>query len=206
MTASRDRTTSEYRAAIAEALAVVLLMQTLCENLLALVRLDTGRVPLRRQELDLHELVQACWRPFEPRARERGLVFENEIDRERSVTTDPDQLRVIVSNLLSNAASYTARNGTIRVRSTIDEPGTLLEVHDTGPPIPEEVMPHIFERFFRGDPTRSDGVHCGIGLTLARGVATALGLAVTARKHGRWRRQPRRLARRRAPRPSRANV
>ncbi len=98
------------------------------------------------------------------------------------VETDPDQLRIVVSNLLSNAATYTAPGGTIRVRGGLvnGKPELLLAVLDTGPPIPDDLLPLVFDRFVRGDATRSTGVHCGIGLALVRGVSDALGLDVVA--------------------------
>jgi len=180
--ASRDRTAPEYRDAIQQASVVVLEMQALCENLLALARLDARLVPVRPQQVTLCTLVQACWRPFEAAARQRHLTFKNEIDVESRVVIDPDQLRVIVSNLLSNAATYTAPGGTIwarraRLDATSD---LLLEVMNTGPAIPVDLLPQMFDRFVRGDPTRSTGVHCGIGLALVRGISEALGLEVTA--------------------------
>ena len=89
---------------------------------------------------------------------------------------------MIVGNLLANAATYTGVGGTVEVRAgTPAAPDTWLEVHDSGPPIPPEALPHVFERFFRGDSIRSDGLHCGIGLALVRGLSEALGLTVTAR-------------------------
>ena len=179
---SRERAAPEYRAAIAQAGAVVLEMQALCENLLALARLDARLVPLRPQQVPLRTLVQACWQPFQQPAHHKNLTFENEIDAESVVELDPDQLRIIVSNLLSNAASYTAPGGTIRVRGGLGngQPEPLLAVLDTGPPIPDDLLPLVFDRFVRGDATRSTGVHCGIGLALVRGVSDALGLEVVA--------------------------
>jgi two-component system sensor histidine kinase QseC len=179
---SRERDAPEYRAALDQAGAVVRQMQGLCENLLALARLDAGLPPAAPLEIDLHALVRDCWRLFEATARTRGLAFQNELAVGAVVATDPDRLRVIVTNLLSNAAIYTAPGGTIRVRQGRGaSPDLLLEVHDTGPPIAADALPHVFERFFRGDPTRADGVHCGIGLALVRGLSDALGLTVTAR-------------------------
>ena len=180
--ASRDRAAPEYRNAIEQAGVVVLEMQALCENLLALARLDARLVPVRPQQVALCTLVQTCWRPFEASARQRRLIFKNEIDVESHVVIDPDQLRVIVSNLLSNAATYTSPGGTIlarrgRLNAKAD---LLLEVMNTGPPIPNDLLPHMFDRFVRGDATRSTGVHCGIGLALVRGISDALGLEVTA--------------------------
>jgi signal transduction histidine kinase len=176
VTASRERSPAEYRAAIDQVNVVAQQMQALCENLLSLARLDAGPVAVRPTEVALRALVQSCWGLYEGRARARGLAFENQLDTDACMATDPDQLRVVVSNLLSNATAYTAPGGTIRVRGTADR----FEVHDSGPPIPPEILPHIFERFFRGDAMRSDGIHCGIGLALVRGVADVLGLRVTA--------------------------
>ena len=120
--------------------------------------------------------------PFQLPAHQRSLTFENEIDAESVVEINPDQLRIIVSNLLSNAATYTAPGGTIRVRGGLvnGKPNLLLAVIDTGPPIPDDLLPLVFNRFVRGDATRSTGVHCGIGLALVRGVSDALGLDVVA--------------------------
>ena len=156
--ASRERAAPEYRAAIEQAGAVVLEMQALCENLLALARLDAGLVPIRPQEVPLRALVQACWHAFQLPAHQRNLAFENEIDAESVVEIDPDQLRIIVSNLLSNAATYTTPGGTIRVRGGLvnAEPDLLLAVLDTGPRIPDDLLPLVFDRFVRGDVTRSD--------------------------------------------------
>ena len=181
--ASRERAAPEYRAAIEQAGAVVLELQALCENLLALARLDARLVPLRPQKVPLRTLVQACWNAFQLPAHQRNLTFENEIDSESVVEIDPDQLRIIVSNLLSNAATYTAPGGTIRVRGgrfVNAQPDLLLAVLNTGPPIPDDLLPLVFNRFVRGDATRSTGVHCGIGLALVRGVSDALGLDVVA--------------------------
>ena len=173
----RPRAPQEYAAAIAEMSGVVAEMQALCENLLALARLDAGAVPVRAEPVALRALVDDCWRPFQPLAGERGLTFTNQLEPAATVTTDRDHLRIIVSNLLSNAASYTAPGGSIVVRSSAS---SLLQVDDSGPGIPAEVLPHVFERFVRGDAARSAGVHCGIGLALARGLGQLLRLAVSA--------------------------
>jgi signal transduction histidine kinase len=183
VTLTRDRTATEYRDAIQRATPVVLQMQQLCENLLALSRLDAGAAAVARHRVvDLHALVRDCWRLFADSARQRDLTFENQLAGGPPIATDPEQMHVIVSNLLSNAAAYTATGGTIRVGPGPGETGdVVLEVGNTGPPIAEAALPHIFERFFRGDPTRSDGIHGGIGLALVRSISETLGLTVTAR-------------------------
>jgi len=172
----RTRAPDEYAAAIEEMGDVVGQMQALCENLLALARLDGGAVPVRPEPVALRQLVDDCWRPFQAVAQERGLTFANQLDPAATVTTDRDHLRIIVSNLLSNAASYTAGGGSIVARAGAT---TFLQVDDSGPEIPADVLPHVFERFVRGDAARSPGVHCGIGLALVRGLGDILRLTIS---------------------------
>ena len=85
----------------------------------------------------------------------------------------------MVANLLSNAAEYTAERRRDRRARRLGT-SVLLEVVDSGPPIPEDVLPRIFDRFSRGDAARSGGVHCGVGLALVRGLCDVLGLSASA--------------------------
>ena len=84
----------------------------------------------------------------------------------------------MISNLLSNAAAYTTERGAIHVREGRGD--VLLEVVDTGPPIPEDVLPRVFDRFWRADGARSGGAHTGVGLALVRAICEALDLSVSA--------------------------
>lgn len=177
---SRERTVPELSQALAEVDLVVRQMQALCDNLLALARFDSGQVSVRQVPVDLRTLVDDCWSGLAEAGRRRQLRFRNELDPEAQASTDPEQLRVVVANLLSNAVTYTACGGAIVVRRSTVASGRLLEVYDSGPPIPVGQLPHLFERFFRGDPARSDGIHCGIGLSLVQTISVALRLEVAA--------------------------
>ena len=95
------------------------------------------------------------------------------------MVTDPDKLRIVMTNLLANAAEYTADGGAIHVREGRDD--LVLEVVDTGPAIPDEVLPRIFDRFARADTARSGGgIHSGVGLALVRAICEVLGLSISA--------------------------
>jgi len=177
---SRERTGPELSEALAEVDVVVRQMQALCENLLALARFDSGQVPVRQVPVGLRALVDACWSPLAEAAGRRELRFRNELDPDAETSTDPEQLRLVIAHLLSNAVTYAARGGEIVVRRPAVGGDRLLQVYDSGPPIPEEQLPHLFDRFFRGDPARSDGIHCGIGLALVQTIAATLRLAVAA--------------------------
>ncbi len=181
VTASRERSPAELRAALAEAHAVVVKMQGLAESLLTLARVDARRIDVRRRRVELRPLVDDCFRPHEVEARRRGLTFANELDAEAAADTDPEKLAIVVENLLANAVAYTAEGGAIAVR---DGAGALVEVVDTGPPIPADLLPRVFDRFVRGDPARANGEHHGLGLALVRGLCGALDLEVTAENRG----------------------
>ena len=181
--ASRERVASEYREALAEAHAVVLPLGGLVENLLTLARLEAETGARRADRVLLREVVEAAWAPRRERAARRRLSFADELETAAEMQTDEAKLRLVVANLLDNAVDYTAEGGAIRVRAR-PEDGVLLEVWDSGPKVPEEALPRLFDRFFRVDAARSDGAHCGIGLTLVRSLCDALGLSVSAHNGG----------------------
>jgi len=162
----------------AEALAIVVQMCAVVESFLMLARVDAGQIVLARDRIALRELVDDCWRPHAAAAALRGLAVRNLVPDDATATTDRDKLRVVIGNLLSNAVEYTAPGGWIELTAGAD---SLLEVVDSGPPIPPDQLERIFDRMWRGDAARSaSGLHCGIGLALARSLAGCLGLSLTA--------------------------
>ena len=128
-----------------------------------------------------HE-IEALWANHASLADERGLRFQSRIDSNTRITTDVEELRIIVGNLFSNAARYTAPGGWIRV----DQEGerTILRVLDSGPVVPAEQRERLFDRFWRADAARSEaGVHFGVGLALVRSSCERLGFEVAAEEH-----------------------
>ncbi|MEO8843136.1 MAG: histidine kinase dimerization/phospho-acceptor domain-containing protein [Kofleriaceae bacterium] len=184
VTALRDRSTAEYRDVLADALAIVEQLGAVVENLLTLARLDAGQVAIENCEVGLRELVDDAWRPYASQARARSIEFRNAVPPSASVQTDREKLRIVVGNLLSNAAAYTDAGGWIEVTTRRD---CLLDVVDSGPAIPSEQLESIFDRMWRGDTARAaTGVHCGIGLSLSRALCDclALDLAVVSLANG----------------------
>jgi two-component system, OmpR family, heavy metal sensor histidine kinase CusS len=184
---SRDRTAAAYRDAIDDALSVTRQLSALVETLLTLARLDARQETPARESVELAELVRECYTSFEGRSRQRGLRFENRVPAGEGVSSDRERLRIVIQNLVSNAIDYTAERGTVIVKSDPAR-GVLLEVRDSGPPIPESALDEIFERFYRLDPSRSStGEHWGIGLALARAMSETLDLTLSARNdEGGW--------------------
>jgi signal transduction histidine kinase len=178
VTALAERSTTEYQTAVADALAIVLQLGAVVDNLMMLARLDAGQVAVSPSEVALRALVDECWKPHAALAATRSLEFRNTVPPDAVATTDREKLRVVIANLLANAVEYTATGGWIEVATNDD---AVLDVTDSGPPIPADQLDRIFDRLWRGDTARSaTGVHCGIGLALSRSLCASLTYELTA--------------------------
>ncbi len=175
------RTHAQDPAALTRALEKVeaegVRMASLVEDLLLLARLDAGR-PLAQDEVDLTRLVLEA--VSDARVVTVGHRWRLALpDAPVSVPGDEQRLRQVLVNLLSNAARHTPAGTTVTVTVTEDEgrePHPTVRVHDDGPGVPESLQPSVFERFTRADTARTREVGgAGLGLSLARAIATAHG-------------------------------
>ncbi len=153
-------------------------MTTLVDDLLLLARLDSGR-PLDRTEVDLTRLLLesvADARVLSPDHQWRLRLPEEPV----TLIGDERRLHQIVTNLLGNARHHTPHGTTITVSASTDEKHVLVLVHDDGPGLPAGLAPRAFERFTRGDTsrTRSSG-GAGLGLSLVSAIAQAHGGSAT---------------------------
>lgn len=165
-----------------------LMLTRLVEDLNTLALVESGRLELQCTTTDLPELVKRVMELYQSQAVSTGieLVFQDVSSGESIPPLNLDPLRVeqILGNLLSNSFRYTPANGRIDV-SINEELGTVaLTIHDNGEGIPEEALPHIFERFYRADPSRSrSSGGSGLGLAIARKLAEAHGGSLEAQNH-----------------------
>lgn len=181
VTLVRARDTGEYKAALAQCLAIVDDMQRMVDNLLMLARLEAHQVTFRKERIDLVELVSSCWRALSEKAKERAITFENRITKDLAFNSDPENLNMILSNLLSNAVEYTDETGHIWVDAARTDDSVEISVSNTGCSLSHEQVRHVFDRFWRADPSRREaGTHCGLGLALVHRMVKALGGSCTA--------------------------
>jgi heavy metal sensor kinase len=172
----KPRTPEEYRELLGDCRESGKQMSQLVERLLALARLDAGADTLRARDVDVAQLAEQCAALVRPLAEARGLRLRVHQEGPANLTADPDKLREVLTNLLHNAIQYNRPEGAIDlvvVRNTGD---LRVEVRDTGIGIPEAARQHIFERFFRADPSRqADGLHAGLGLAIVKGYVDLMG-------------------------------
>lgn len=172
----KPRSPEEYRELIEDCRATGQQMNKLVERLLALARLDAGVDTLRPQLVDVAELADQCASLVRPLAEAHELTLQVHRNGPAEISADPDKLREVVTNLLHNAIQYNKPHGKVEL-SVARHNGTLeLEVRDTGIGIPAEAREHIFERFFRADPSRrSDNCNTGLGLAIVKGYVDLMG-------------------------------
>jgi len=155
-------------------------MGVLVDDLLLLARLDQGR-PLEREPLDLAALASDAVesaRPIEP-DRTIELVADDPV----WIVGDASRLRQVIDNLLDNARVH-APGSPVRVEVALHGEEALLRIGDQGPGLDPEVEGRIFERFTRGDPSRSRGTGgVGLGLSIVQAIVAAHGGEVTASSH-----------------------
>ncbi|WP_405585243.1 ATP-binding protein [Streptomyces sp. NBC_01092] len=153
-------------------------MTLLVEDLLLLARLDAGR-PLQFEQTDLIPLVVDTISD----ARAAGMDHNWRLDlpdEPALVSADAARLQQVLVNLLGNARNHTPPGTTVTARVQRRGPWLCVDVEDNGQGIPPDLLPHVFERFARGDSARSRATgSTGLGLAIVQAVATAHGGAVT---------------------------
>ena len=179
----RARTSEELEAALRSAADETDRLVRLAEDLLVLARADRGRVPVRREEVDVAELVGGEVDAFAPRARQAGVTIEARVPTGLRSSLDPLRVRQAVGNLLDNALRFTPPQGTVTVEAVRANGFLWLEVRDTGEGFSATFLRNAFEPFARPDASRSRpdrDAGSGLGLAIVRAVAEAHGGTVEA--------------------------
>jgi two-component system OmpR family sensor kinase/two-component system sensor histidine kinase BaeS len=154
-----------------------LLLSRLIHDLRELSLAEARELPLHKQRVDLREIVRQATTVIQPQLEGKEIELTAELPEEPlPVEVDPQRIRQVLLNLLSNAQRYTPEGGRIAVRVARQGESAQVSVSDSGPGIPADDLPYVFERFWRGDKsrTRSSG-GTGLGLAIAKQLIEAHG-------------------------------
>jgi signal transduction histidine kinase len=153
-------------------------LQRLVEDLQELNRVDGNTFPLNLKLVHVSELVKSALTPLENTFTMKGVTLESQVESGLpAIRMDSDRIQQVLHNLLGNALQFTPPDGSVRLSVKKAENTILFSVRDSGIGISSEHLPHIFERFYRADKSRSrtNGGGSGIGLTIAKSLVEAHG-------------------------------
>jgi signal transduction histidine kinase len=161
-------------------------MQRLVDDLQALSRAEAGTLTLYPAEVDLRDLVARAVTLLDGKTSEAQVrVSVTHQHAHEPLIADADRIVQVVLNLLTNALRASAQNSNIQVTTGHDTQSVWCTVSDTGIGIDAQHLPHIFERFYRVDPSRARSTGgTGVGLTIARAICEAHGGTLTVHSDG----------------------
>jgi len=147
-------------------------------NLLTLARADAGEWPVAREALYLDDAVAGAVEAARTLAEHKRVVVEVGAFEEAKILADPALVRQLLLIVLDNAIKFTPAGGRVRLDVSVQDGRAALVVTDTGIGIPADQLPHVFERFYRGDAARSQAEGAGLGLAIARWIAEVHGARI----------------------------
>jgi heavy metal sensor kinase len=153
---------------------------SMINTMLEIATTDAGVTPLPQTDVDLAAVARDAAELFQPVAEDRGVGLELVVGPEPLLTRgDPARLQRALANLVDNAIKYTPSGGRVSVHAEAAAAWITVAIADTGMGIAPEDLPRVFDRFFRGDRSRSAPGN-GLGLSLARSIVQAHGGEITA--------------------------
>ncbi|WP_338470661.1 ATP-binding protein [Niallia sp. XMNu-256] len=156
-------------------------LKRLVNDLHQLSLAEAGKLPLNKQPVQIHDLIQRICGNFQWLADEKQITLHYDgIPEDVWMEIDPDRITQVVVNLVGNALRHTPDHGFVELTSCENDDSFILKVSDSGPGIPEDALPFIFERFYKGDPSRSRSESgTGLGLSIAKGFVEAHGGSIS---------------------------
>jgi two-component system, OmpR family, heavy metal sensor histidine kinase CusS len=180
----RERPADEYARVLGSCLEESVRLSGLVETLLFLARAEQPSAQIQRTTVDVAAELKLVRDFFEPAAAEAGVDLKVEADLPIHLQADRTLLQRALSNLIANALTYTPKGGKVTLRTRARDDAIEVSVADTGAGIPEQHLPHIFDRFYRADAARSNGAgHVGLGLAIVASIARLHGGTVHAASH-----------------------
>ncbi|MFU2328586.1 heavy metal sensor histidine kinase [Pseudomonas sp. NFX98] len=186
VTLTRPRALEDYREALHSNLEELQWMAQLVNDMLYLAKADHGLLTPKRETLELADETDVLLEFFAPLAEDAGVKLSREGNAQ--IEGDRSMLRRALSNLLDNALRFTPAEGYVRL-SILDQPkGVRVSVENSGEGISAELLPRLFDRFYRADPARQEGSseHAGLGLAITQSIIRAHGGQIRCESADGW--------------------
>jgi signal transduction histidine kinase len=170
-----------YREALAECIEETDRVLVMLDTLMDISEAESGTMQLRREPVRFSEVAARAVDLYRDVAEAKGVTLTlGQSSEDVVVTADRTRLEQVAANLIDNAVKYTPTGGRVQIDVRREGTVALLSVHDTGPGIPADELPRIWDRLFRGDASRSER-GLGLGLSLVKAITEAHGGTVDAR-------------------------
>jgi heavy metal sensor kinase len=179
VTLTTGKSLGEYEAMAANTIEECDRLLDMINTMLMISKAEAGVDHFTREEIDLAGVVQEACRLFEPTAEDKGIALSCHAPGKSHFFGDMRMIQRMLSNLLDNAIKYTPSGGSVNISVAENDAQVVVSIKDTGIGISPRDLPHIFERFYRCDESRSQ-TGIGLGLSLARAIARAHGGDITA--------------------------
>ena len=152
----------------------------LIDDLFELAQLDVGHLTINMQQASISDLISDTLGSMKPKAQQHGITLLGEVaDDVDMIRMAPDKIQRVLSNLVDNAIKYTQEGEAVTLRAYRDADEIRIDIRNSGSFIPQDVLPRLFESFYRGEGSRmrgDDGARgTGLGLAIARGFIEAHG-------------------------------
>jgi len=148
-------------------------MKELIKDLLITSRIEEGTLPIKKEKVSLIEITKSLISGFLPFAKASNVEIKFDFDKNLpEISTDPDQVKVVIENLLDNAIRYMGKKGEVKISLRKSEGKVLFEIADNGLGILEEDQKYIFQKFFR---SKSNKGGTGLGLFITKSIVEKLG-------------------------------
>ncbi len=156
-------------------------LNRLIDDLSELATIDAGGLRLDRMPFPIGDLISDCIESMQAIANEKGVLLSGSASSDAGLANiSPQHMQRVLTNLIGNAVAHTPAGGNVVVTAHREDRRVRIEVRDTGEGIAPQDLPHVFERFYRGEPSRrrsADGKEAGmgLGLVIARELVAAHG-------------------------------
>src|SRR5205823_4889560 len=168
-----ERSPRDYQRVLHSALEEIDRLTQMSEDLLLITRADAHLLQADRIPTDVNAIFHCVVKSLQPRIEERELAVDCHFaPTAKHAVVDPDLVTRLLQQLLDNAVKFTPPGGRVRVATAPlnGEGGLQIVVEDTGPGLAPELLPHVFEPFFRADEARSRGTGTGLGLAMVAAI------------------------------------